>query len=41
MQYSTLNPIQKIRHHGYPFHSNDSAVLIYYGSVFCWVTLLE
>lgn len=41
MRFSTLNPIQIFRHYGVPFRSNDSAVLIEYGPVYCKVRLLE
>lgn len=41
MHCSTLNPIQIFRHHGIQFTSNDSALLLYYGPLFCIVRLLE
>lgn len=41
MKYTTLHPIQIFRHYGVTFRSNDSAVLLYYGPLFCIVRLLE
>jgi hypothetical protein len=41
IDYSRLNPIQIFRHNGYPFRSNDSAELLYYGPVFCVLTRLR
>jgi hypothetical protein len=41
MTYSTLNPVQKFKHYGLPFRSNDSAILLYYGPINCVVRLLE
>ena len=36
-----LSPIQIFRHNGYAFHSNDSATVIYYGTIFCIVLLKQ
>ncbi len=35
------NPIYTFQHHGIPFVSNDAAKLIYYGSLYCIVHLIE
>jgi len=41
MKNSALNPIQVFRHYGIPFRSNENAKLVYYGSLYCIVRLLE
>jgi hypothetical protein len=41
MIMSTLHPIQKFRHYGYPVMSSASAKVLFYGATHCWVLLLE
>jgi len=38
---TTLHPIQKFLHYGYPVTSNDSAKVLFYGFTYCWVLLLK
>jgi hypothetical protein len=41
MLFSTLDPIQIFRHHGFQFTAKESAQLLYYGPLFRIVRLLE
>lgn len=41
LKSTTLYPIQKFRHYGYPVTSNASAKVLVYGMTHCWVLLLE
>lgn len=41
MKSTTLYPLQKFRHYGYPVTSNASAKVLFYGLTHCWVLLLE
>jgi hypothetical protein len=41
LKLTTLYPIQKFRHNGYPVTSNASGKVLVYGPTHCWVLLLE